>query len=310
MSDDGQGPLRSAAQDPTRPSVNNDNGPRQPISLSNINITSSPPPRNRMTSLLQPNAAPVTRSLTTEAVDSELAGSSSTVIPQQGPSAVASLRSAAASFSAVATTRLPPIATARQVLDGEGFGQPEDYLSSAWTSANDALARLNIQASALRSTATSPLSLAPTNAQGATGDDARDAPDVLPILSTIQDLRSALHERVRNLGQEVERLRGRATAMETNFDAIRRDRRSSSTMPLYAQGEVHPPRSNDTLFDHSLALDEDLFPPIFEPKTGSGSKEIEGDKKRRRLIRLKQLEIKSVSLALPCVCLTEILMES
>lgn len=53
------------------------------------------------------------------------------------------------------------------------------------------------------------------------GTQEEDPTSVQPILSSIRDLRSALHERVLNLGDEVERLRARASAVQQGYAEAR-----------------------------------------------------------------------------------------
>jgi len=152
-------------------------------------------------------------------------------------------------------------------------------------------------------------------------DDASTSTSVQPILSSIRDLRSALHERVLNLGHEVERLRARAAAVERGFADNRRQRMIESRMPggtldspwdrdeteLEAggseQGDPATTWSVSALVNRfSAAQPSDMMRDREEGKyeivRGSGSSEIEGGKEERRQKRLHQVKVESVSTGL------------
>jgi hypothetical protein len=156
-----------------------------------------------------------------------------------------------------------------------------------------------------------------------TTEDGGEPTSVQPILSSIRDLRSALHERVLNLGHEVEQLRARAAAVERGFADNRRQRMADARMVALlggeeidvdgeGEGEVEPsgdrPEPGDPPGPWSLSSFVNRFsaaqPADFERNRdedryevvkGSGSAETEGSKEERRQKRLNQVKVESVS---------------
>jgi hypothetical protein len=153
------------------------------------------------------------------------------------------------------------------------------------------------------------------------GIDPNALTSVGPILSSIRDLRSALHDRVINLGMEVEGLRSRASVVERGFAESRRRRGEertnaqlldslNETRPSPAELEDGlPPTPFLDFITESLTTGTDMeglaAGPIrdatyeqestYEIVKGSGSAEIEGSREERRERRLQQLKLANVS---------------
>jgi hypothetical protein len=104
------------------------------------------------------------------------------------------------------------------------------------------------------------------------------------LQSSIQGLREALHERVMALGQEVERLRGRAAELESGFAANRR--RRDGTTSTSTETEPLIGRREET---------ESALSKTYDVEKGSGSAEIEGSKEERRKQRLAEMRKNNVS---------------
>ena len=143
--------------------------------------------------------------------------------------------------------------------------------------------------------------------------DATALTSVQPILSSIRDLRSALHDRVINLGMEVEGLRARASIVERGFAESRRRRgeeRTSASLleppELGSTASGNPYRSQlvDSHTNSYLGTTDsdgiswnatDGEERNYEIVKGSGSAEIEGTKEERRERRSQQLKLANVS---------------
>jgi hypothetical protein len=148
--------------------------------------------------------------------------------------------------------------------------------------------------------------------------DATALTSVQPILSSIRDLRSALHDRVINLGMEVEGLRARASIVERGFAESRRrrgeERTNASSLDapeLRTTPSINPYRSQfvdsqahlssgptdsdgtEASASRNASGGEERTHDIVK---GSGSAEIEGTKEERRERRSQQLKLANVSL--------------
>jgi len=147
--------------------------------------------------------------------------------------------------------------------------------------------------------------------------DATALTSVQPILSSIRDLRSALHDRVINLGMEVEGLRARASIVERGFAESRRrrgeERTTGSLLDAPEPGTTPSRNSNRWQWVDSPAhlssgpTDSDGTEAsasrdaiggeerTYDIVKGSGSAEIEGTKEERRERRSQQLKLANVS---------------
>jgi hypothetical protein len=132
-----------------------------------------------------------------------------------------------------------------------------------------------------------------------------------PILASIRDLRSALNDRVINLGREVDNLRARAAVVERGF--AENQRRAQEVVGVIGEPDVasrepvQPPTLehylNPIVGEMSEEIDEltgssnstiNVKEREYEIVKGSGSAEIEGTKEERRERRLHQLQIANV----------------